>query len=63
MIFFLAYFGAAVLAGYFDVKLKFRMRKEMKFNHIGIPTIENFDGEIDLPHLKMLWNSVAKILG
>lgn len=25
----------------------------MKFNHIGIPTPGNFDGEIDLPHLKM----------
>ena len=25
----------------------------MKFNHIGIPTKERFDGEIDLPHLKM----------
>ncbi|ACA88557.1 hypothetical protein [Shewanella woodyi] len=25
----------------------------MKFNHLGIPTIERFDGEIDLPHLKM----------
>ena len=25
----------------------------MKFNHIGIPTTENFEDEIDLPHLKM----------
>ena len=25
----------------------------MKFNHIGIPTKEAFEGEIDLPHLKM----------
>ncbi len=25
----------------------------MKFNHIGIPTTKAFDGEIDLPHLKM----------
>ncbi|WP_250656897.1 VOC family protein [Alkalimarinus coralli] len=25
----------------------------MKFNHIGIPTKQKFDGEIDLPHLKM----------
>jgi hypothetical protein len=25
----------------------------MKFNHIGIPTKEDFEGEIDLPHLKM----------
>ncbi|WP_288997872.1 hypothetical protein [uncultured Psychrobacter sp.] len=25
----------------------------MKFNHIGIPTQDNFEGEIDLPHLKM----------
>jgi hypothetical protein len=25
----------------------------LKYNHIGIPTTERFDGEIDLPHLKM----------
>ena len=25
----------------------------MKFNHIGIPTKASFEGEIDLPHLKM----------
>ncbi len=25
----------------------------MKFNHIGIPTTKSFEGEIDLPHLKM----------
>ncbi|RTR37647.1 hypothetical protein EKG38_18220 [Shewanella canadensis] len=25
----------------------------MKFNHLGIPTTGNFEGEIDLPHLKM----------
>ncbi|MGH1538816.1 MAG: VOC family protein [Arenicella sp.] len=25
----------------------------MKFNHIGIPTKSVFEGEIDLPHLKM----------
>lgn len=25
----------------------------MKFNHIGIPTQERFEVEIDLPHLKM----------
>jgi len=25
----------------------------MKFNHLGIPTKERFEGEIDLPHLKM----------
>lgn len=25
----------------------------MKFNHIGIPTEARFDGEIDLPHLKV----------
>lgn len=25
----------------------------MKFHHIGIPTTERFDGEIDLPHLQM----------
>ena len=25
----------------------------MKFNHIGIPTVKKFDGEIRLDHLKM----------
>lgn len=25
----------------------------MKYNHIGIPTAKRFEGEIDLPHLKM----------
>ncbi|WP_035247006.1 VOC family protein [Desulfogranum mediterraneum] len=25
----------------------------MKFNHLGIPTAEKFEGEIDIPHLKM----------
>ena len=25
----------------------------MKFDHIGIPTTERFDGEIDLPHLRL----------
>jgi hypothetical protein len=25
----------------------------MKFNHLGIPTKGRFEGEIDLPHLKM----------
>lgn len=25
----------------------------MKFNHLGIPTTDSFEGEIDLPHLKM----------
>ena len=25
----------------------------MKFSHIGIPVTGSFDGEIDLPHLKM----------
>ncbi len=25
----------------------------MKYNHIGIPTADRFDGEIDLPHLKV----------
>jgi hypothetical protein len=24
----------------------------MKYNHVGIPTTANFDGEIPLPHLK-----------
>ncbi len=28
-------------------------RKQMKFNHIGIPTNQEFEGEIDLPHFKM----------
>ena len=28
------------------------MELSMKYNHIGIPTTERFDGEIDLPHLK-----------
>ena len=25
----------------------------MRFNHIGIPTSERFEGEIDLPHLRI----------
>ena len=25
----------------------------MRFNHIGIPTTARFDGEINLPHLKL----------
>ncbi|WP_272699462.1 VOC family protein [Desulfovibrio sp. Fe33] len=25
----------------------------MKFSHLGVPTSDHFDGEIDLPHLKM----------
>jgi hypothetical protein len=25
----------------------------MKYNHVGIPTTEHFEGEIDLPHLKL----------
>lgn len=25
----------------------------MKFNHVGIPTTERFDGEIPLPHLQV----------
>ena len=25
----------------------------MKFNHVGIPVTDSFEGEIDLPHLKM----------
>ena len=25
----------------------------MKFSHIGIPTKDRFEGEIDLPHLRM----------
>ena len=44
----------------------------MKFNHIGIPTDGRFDGEIDLPHLKVTVSdhqdnpfgySVAAVLG
>ena len=27
--------------------------EKMKFNHVGIPTKESFEGEIDIPHLKM----------
>ncbi len=29
------------------------LRYKMKFDHIGIPVTAKFDGEIDLPHLKM----------
>jgi hypothetical protein len=25
----------------------------MRFHHIGIPTVDRFEGEIDLPHLRM----------
>jgi hypothetical protein len=25
----------------------------MKYNHMGVPTTERFEGEIDLPHLKL----------
>jgi hypothetical protein len=25
----------------------------MKFDHIGIPTTDRFDGEIELPHLQI----------
>lgn len=28
----------------------------MKFNHVGIPTNGRFDGEINLPHLKITCN-------
>lgn len=28
-------------------------RKTMKYNHIGIPTMDRFNGEIDIPHLKI----------
>jgi hypothetical protein len=27
--------------------------RQMKYNHIGIPTEKRFDGEIDIPHLKI----------
>ncbi|MCT4674174.1 MAG: hypothetical protein N4A37_13120 [Prolixibacteraceae bacterium] len=26
---------------------------DMKYNHLGVPTDKEFEGEIDLPHLKM----------
>ena len=26
----------------------------MKYNHIGIPTTANFDGEIPVPHLRFI---------
>ncbi|MCG9629158.1 hypothetical protein L1D34_30705 [Vibrio mediterranei] len=26
----------------------------MKYSHLGVPTNESFEGEIDLPHLKMV---------
>jgi hypothetical protein len=29
------------------------MNCKLKFNHIGIPTKDSFENEIDLPHLKM----------
>lgn len=25
----------------------------MRFHHVGIPTVDQFEGEIDLPHLQM----------
>lgn len=25
----------------------------MRFHHVGIPTVDRFEGEIDLPHLQM----------
>jgi hypothetical protein len=25
----------------------------VKFNHVGIPTVDSFEGEMALPHLKM----------
>ena len=28
-------------------------RELVKFNHLGIPTVQSFEGEIALPHLKM----------
>ena len=28
-------------------------KQPMKYNHVGIPTTERFEGEIDLPDLKM----------
>ena len=30
-----------------------RDKQTMKYNHVGIPTTESFEGEIDLPDLKM----------
>ena len=38
------------LANYMCINFKGKL---MKFNHVGIPTTEKFEGEIDLPHLKM----------
>ena len=32
----------------------------MKYNHIGIPTTERFEDEIDLPHLKVTVSDHAK---
>lgn len=29
------------------------MNKRFKFNHLGIPTKDSFEGEIELPHLQM----------
>lgn len=33
--------------------LQSRKGEGVKYNHIGIPTTQRFEGEIDLPHLKM----------
>jgi hypothetical protein len=30
-----------------------RERDYVKYNHVGIPTTQHFDGEMDLPHLRM----------
>jgi len=29
------------------------IKRYMRYNHIGVPTTDNFDGEIDLPELKI----------
>jgi hypothetical protein len=30
-----------------------KMKNMLKFHHLGIPTRERFEGEIDIPHLKI----------
>ena len=34
-------------------ELTLQRRKTVKYNHLGIPTTDRFEGEMDLPHLKM----------
>jgi len=35
----------------------------MKYNHLGIPTTSSFEGEIDLPHLKMTVSCISIFAG